>query len=128
MNKGRILVVDDNPINLKLIKVLLISHGFNIKTALNAKEASILIEEFKPHLILMDIQLPDIDGLEFTRQLKSIPKTSSIIIIALTAYAMKGDDLKAKSAGCDDYVTKPIEVKTLPSLIEKHLSKADLDS
>jgi two-component system cell cycle response regulator DivK len=116
-----ILVVDDNPINLKLTRVLLTQVGYEVKTAPDAEEALKIIETFKPRLILMDIQLPGMDGLELTRRLKSAPETKDILVLALTAYAMKGDDEKAKAAGCDGYITKPIDTETFPRLIAETL-------
>lgn len=112
-----ILIVDDNPINLKLTRVLLTREGYEVKTASDAEEALKMIGVFKPRLILMDIQLPGIDGLELTRRLKSAPETKDILVLALTAFAMKGDDEKAKAAGCDGYITKPIDTQTFPALI-----------
>ena len=104
-----ILIVDDNPQNLKLARVLLSSEGHAVRTATDAKEALRVLEEFEPRLILMDIQLPDIDGLELTRMLKADPKHQGTVIVALTAYAMKGDEERALAAGCDGYVAKPID-------------------
>ncbi len=112
-----ILIVDDNPINLKLAKVMLVKEGYVVETAPDAEEALKNIGSFKPRLILMDIQLPGMDGLELTRRLKSSPETQNIIILALTAYAMKGDDEKARAAGCDGYITKPIDTQTFPAVI-----------
>ena len=116
-----ILIVDDNPTNLKLARILLVKEGYEVQTAPDAEEALKKLETFKPRLILMDIQLPGMDGLELTRRLKSSSETENIIIIALTAYAMKGDDEKAKAAGCDGYVTKPIDTQALPGVIAGHL-------
>ncbi len=84
-----IMVVDDNPVNLKLVRVLLMKKGYEVYTATDADEALALLERVHPHLILMDIQLPGIDGLTLTRRLKADPATCDIIIVALTAYAMK---------------------------------------
>ncbi len=118
-----ILIVDDNPINLKLTKVLLLKEGYQVQTSPDAEEALKILENFKPRLILMDIQLPGMDGLELTRRLKASPATENIKIIALTAYAMKGDDEKARAAGCDGYITKPIDTQTLPGVIAGYLKK-----
>ena len=118
-----ILVVDDNATNLKLTKVLLVKEGYEVRTASDAEEALKLLENFQPRLILMDIQLPGMDGLTLTRQLKADPKTRNIAVVALTAYAMKGDEEKALAAGCDGYVTKPIETQTLPGLVARHIGK-----
>jgi CheY-like chemotaxis protein len=112
-----ILIVDDNPVNLKLARVLLASDGYEVRTAGDAGTAFTLLAEFHPRLILMDLQLPGIDGLEATRRLKADPRTRDIIVVALTAYAMKGDDAKAIAVGCDGYVTKPIDTRTFPGYI-----------
>ncbi len=118
-----ILIVDDNPANLKLARVLLAGEGYAIRTANDAEEALLMLDGYTPQLILMDIQLPGVDGLELTRRLKRHPRTRGILIVALTAYAMKGDDEKALAAGCDGYVTKPIDTVTLPDYVAKLLSK-----
>jgi CheY-like chemotaxis protein len=118
-----ILVVDDNPVNLKLVRVLLVREGYNVRGALDAEEALELLKDFNPDLILMDIQLPGIDGLELTRRLKADPATQRITIVALTAYAMKGDHQKVLEAGCDGYIPKPIDTRTLPQLIANYLQK-----
>ncbi len=117
-----LLIVDDNAINLKLARVLLTGEGYVVRTASDAEEALTMLETFAPRLILMDLQLPGIDGLELTRRLKADPRHKHIVIFALTAYAMKDDDKKAFAAGCDGYVTKPIDPETLPALIAKHLA------
>jgi two-component system cell cycle response regulator len=108
-----ILVVDDNPANLKLARVLLGSEGYDVRTASDAEEALALLTHFHPEVILMDIQLPGMDGLELTRRLKADPKTRGIAILALTAYAMKGDEERMLAAGCDGYMAKPIDAKRL---------------
>jgi len=118
-----ILIVEDNPINLKLAHILLSKEGYQVKAATDAEEALIMLREYHPHLIVMDIQLPHMDGLQLTRLLKQNPKTNDIIIIALTAYAMKGDEEKALKAGCDDYIAKPIDISDLINTVSKHLKK-----
>ena len=118
-----ILIVDDNAVNLKLIKVLLAKEGYLIQTAGSAEEALKCLEASKPRLILMDIQLPGMDGLTLTRKLKDDPVTRDIRVVALTAYAMKGDEEKARAAGCDGYITKPIDTQALPGLIAEYLKK-----
>ena len=110
-----ILIVDDNPTNLKLARVLLENEGYDIETACDAVSALHALDARLPRLILMDIQLPDIDGLELTRRIKADPARRGIVIRALTAYAMKGDEEKALAAGCDGYITKPIDPETLPA-------------
>lgn len=121
MASDPILIVDDNPINLKLEKILLSVEGYNIRTATDAEEALKILETFKPRLIMMDLQLPGMSGLELTHKIKDNPTFKDIVIIAVTAYAMKGDKEKALKAGCDGYITKPIDTKTLPNVIANFL-------
>lgn len=115
--QNTILVVDDNPANLKLLRVLLTSDGYDVVTASDAENALALIQTSVPRLILMDVQLPHMDGLALTRLLRENPATHDIPIIAITAYAMKGDEEKAVAAGCNAYITKPIDTRALPALI-----------
>jgi len=124
MAADRILVVDDNPQNLKLLRVLLRGEGYDVQTVADAEHAIDSIPVFAPHLILMDVQLPGMDGLELTRRLKATPQTVSILVIAVTSYAMKGDEEKALAAGCDGYVSKPIDVGALPGIIASHIERA----
>jgi CheY-like chemotaxis protein len=116
-----ILIIDDNPANLKLARVVLSTEGYLVQTATDGAEALKVLEKFTPQLILMDIQLPGSNGLELTQKLKSDPRWRSVVIIAFTAYAMKGDEEKAKAAGCDGYLTKPISIKTLAKVVGDHL-------
>jgi CheY-like chemotaxis protein len=122
MSGERILIVDDNATNLKLVAYLMKASGYQVDTALDAEAALEAIGANCPDLILMDIQLPGIDGLELTRRLKATPATREIVIVAVTAYAMKGDQDKALAAGCDDYITKPIDTRALPETIARHLA------
>ena len=117
-----ILIVDDNASNTKLLAFLLTAKGYVVRTAASAGEALEVLREFQPRLILMDIQLPGMDGLTLTRQLKADPRTSGIPIIAATAYAMKGDEERVRAAGCDGYITKPIDTRRLPQDIERYLA------
>ena len=117
-----ILIVDDNAVNLKLMRVLLAGEGYHVRTATDAEEALTTLESFCPRVILMDLQLPGMDGLELTRRLKGDFATRDITILALTAYAMKGDDEKALDAGCDGYIAKPIDTRTLPARIAAYLT------
>lgn len=117
-----ILIVDDNVANLKLARVLLQGEGYEVRTAADAEEALRLLSTYRPRVILMDIQLPGMDGLELTRRLKADVATKGIVILALTAYAMKGDEEKARAAGCDGYIAKPIDVDSLPRVIATHLA------
>jgi CheY-like chemotaxis protein len=123
MEGQSILIVDDNAQNLKLARVVLASEGFDVRTASNAEEALQLLRTVTPRLILMDVQLPGMDGLELTRRLKADPATRAVRVVALTAYAMKGDDEKAFAAGCDGY-TKPIDVERLAAEVSSYLSRA----
>ena len=118
-----ILIVDDNAVNLKLMRVLLAGEGYVVRTACDAEEALAVLQEFRPWLILMDLQLPGMDGLELTRRLKRDPALVHIVIVALTAYAMKGDEGKALEAGCNGYITKPIDTRTLAAAIATLLEK-----
>jgi two-component system cell cycle response regulator DivK len=119
-----VLIVDDTPVNLKLVRVLLSRQGFDVRTASTAEEALEMVQSFRPSLVLADIQLPGMDGLEMTRRLKADPKTSGTVVLALTAFAMKGDEQKAFEAGCDGYITKPIDTRSFPALIRQYLSKS----
>ena len=116
-----VLIVDDNPTNLKLVAYLVKAQGHDVDTAADAPGALAAIRAHEPAVILMDLQLPGVDGLALTRQLKADPATRGIAIIAVTAYAMKGDRDKALEAGCDDYVTKPIDTRALPAVIARHV-------
>lgn len=118
-----ILIVDDNPTNLKLVTYLMKAAGYDVRTACDAESAVASIAEHKPRLVLMDVQLPGIDGLELTRRLKASATTADIKIIAVTAYAMKGDEEKAMAAGCDAYVTKPIDTRKLPEVVARMISR-----
>src|SRR5437763_8274052 len=117
-----ILIVDDTPVNLKLTRILLWKEGYKVITAASAEEALDLLRSHHPQLILADIQLPGIDGLEMTRRIKQDPATRDIKVIALTAFAMKGDEQKAMEAGCDGYITKPIDTRSLGERIREHLN------
>jgi len=114
LKAARILVVDDNHTNLKLVSELLAYEGHEIISATDAEEAQLVLSTVLPDLILMDIALPGMDGLTLTRHLKADSRTRHIRIVALTAFAMKGDEQKALDAGCDGYITKPIDTRSLP--------------
>lgn len=121
MGGESILIVDDNVTNLKLVKVLLEAEGYTIRTATHANDAAQVLLEFHPQLILMDIQLPDMDGLTYTRQLKADHNTAHITVVALTAYAMKGDEEKALASGCSGYITKPVDTRQLAQQVAQYL-------
>ncbi len=116
-----ILVVDDNPDNLKLLVFLLRKNGYRVETATSAEDALVTLETFRPALILMDIQLPGMDGLELTARLKASPATREIRIVAVTAYAMKTDEARSLAAGCDGYIAKPIDTRKLPGIVATFL-------
>jgi len=122
MSAEPVLVVDDNRANLRLIQLLLQGEGYDVRTADDAEAALAALQDFRPRLILMDLQMPGMDGFELTRRLKADPATREIVIVALTAYAMKGDEARARAAGCDGYVAKPIDTRTLPGIIARHLA------
>lgn len=119
----RILVVDDNEINLELIRMLLESGGVQVSTARGAEEAIALARAVLPDLILMDVAMPVIDGLEATRRLKSDARTRDIIVIAVTSHARAEDEAQAREAGCDGYIVKPIEPATFVSQVEAYLDR-----
>jgi len=116
-----ILIVDDNEANLKLARVLLQSAGYVVRTADSAEQAVQALASFRPRLILMDIQLPGTDGLVLSRRLKDDPATRDIVILALTAYAMQGDEERVRKAGCDGYIPKPIDTRALAETVARHL-------
>jgi two-component system, cell cycle response regulator DivK len=121
MDTKRILLVEDNPVNRRLAGFLLRSQGYNVVEATNAVEALEIIAKNRPDLIVMDIQLPEMDGLEATTKLKAEPATANIPVIAVTSYAMAGDREKALAAGCSGYVTKPIDKTIFLAEISRHL-------
>lgn len=118
-----ILIVDDNALNLKLARVVLQLEGYEIHTAVDADSALAVLDAHHPRLILMDVQLPGVDGLELTRRLKADPARRHIVIVALTASAMLGDEDKALAAGCDGYVTKPISPDALARTVAEFLTR-----
>jgi CheY-like chemotaxis protein len=121
-----ILIIDDSPLNLKLARIILEGQGYVVGTATGGNEALSRVSTFKPQLVLMDVQMPDIDGLEVTRRIKANPDTRDIIVVALTSYAMKRDEEKARSAGCDGYITKPFDSQKLLLQIRQYLDTRPL--
>ena len=121
MSGKNILLVEDNPVNRRLAVFLLRSQGYEVREATTAQEAFEMIERERPDLIVMDIQLPGMDGLEATRKIKAQPATTDIPIIAVTSYAMNGDREKAMAAGCAGYVTKPIDKNIFIQEVAAHL-------
>lgn len=121
---SRILVVDDNPTNLKLASDVLESEGFVVERAADAEQAREVLKGDPPDLILMDIALPGMDGLTLTRALKADVRLKRVPVVALTAFAMKGDDQKALAAGCAGYITKPINTRELAQQVRAFLRSA----
>ncbi|HMJ65872.1 MAG TPA: response regulator [Candidatus Binatia bacterium] len=120
----KVLLIEDNPINLELATDLLEGSGFEVITAQDAEVGVNLARETQPSLILMDLSLPGMDGLEATRALKADPQTAAIPVVAVTAHAMKGDEQKALDAGCEGYITKPIDTRMFPTLVMQFLERA----
>jgi CheY-like chemotaxis protein len=116
-----ILIVDDNPTNLKLATQVLEAEGYEVDQATDAEQAQELLKHMTPDLILMDIALPGMDGLTLTRKLKADARLKRVPVVAMTAFAMKGDDRKALDAGCDGYITKPIDTRKLPQQVAAYL-------
>ena len=119
----RILYIEDNPDNRLLIRRVLQAEGYEILEAVDGQSGLQRAAEVQPDLILMDINLPEIDGYEVTARLKQLPGLSRIPIIAVTANVMKGDREKTLAAGCDGYIQKPIDIDLLPDQIERFLKK-----
>ena len=123
MSDKNVMVVEDNEKNRKLMRVVLKAKGYNVIEATTGEEALNILKNQKPNIILMDIQLPGIDGLTLIKQIKADTVTKEIPIIAVTAYAMKGDEQKILDTGCNAYVSKPINTQELPLIIEKYIKK-----
>ena len=120
---SRILIIDDQALNAELAEYVLLRAGHEVVVADSAARGFECIAQARPDLILMDIQMPDLDGLEMTRRLKEDPATRGITVIAFTAYAMKGDEERMRAAGCDGYLAKPIDVKTFADRVAGWLIK-----
>jgi len=119
-----ILVVDDASVNLKLTDIVLRKEGFRVHAVSDAEQALNAITQLRPALVLADIQMPGMDGLEMTRRIKEDPAMRGIPVVALTACAMKEDEQRALDAGCDGYITKPIDTHTLGLRVREYLSRA----
>ncbi len=117
----RVLVVDDNLATIELTRFVLDAAGFEVDSTSDANNAGFLVSNTRPDLILMDIEMPGIDGLELTRQIKADPAMRHIVVIAFTAFAMKGDEAKLRRAGCDGYIAKPFDVSLLAATIRSYL-------
>lgn len=120
--KHKILVIEDNDLNRELVTDLLEAGGFGVICARTAEEGLRLARELGPDLILMDLSLPGMDGLAATKALKANPETRDLSVIALTAHAMKGDQEVARRAGCDGYLTKPIDTRTFVATVARFIA------
>lgn len=123
----KVLIVEDNELNMKLFHDLLEAHGIDTVQARDGKNVLALARQHKPDLILMDIQLPEVSGLDVTKWLKDDDELKSIPVIAVTAFAMKGDEQKIREGGCEDYISKPISVIRFIEIVQKHLNPAKRD-
>src|SRR5215212_9356748 len=124
MSERKILVVEDNDMNMQLVEFLLEEGGYDIVKATSGEEAlSLTREGTAPDLILMDIHLPGMDGLSVVRAMKEDTRTARVPILALTAHAMRGDKDRFLEAGCDGYISKPIDVKTFVESIERYIAR-----
>ncbi|MCB9988421.1 MAG: response regulator [Rhodospirillales bacterium] len=116
-----VLIVEDNDLNMKLFHDLLEAHGIDTIQTKEGNKVLELARTHKPDLILMDIQLPEVSGMDITKWLKADEELKSIPVIAITAFAMKGDEQKIREGGCEDYISKPISVSTFIETVQKHL-------
>lgn len=123
MSKARILVVEDNDRNRKLVRDVLQHAGFEVVEAHTGEQGVDLARESPPDLVLMDLQLPGIDGTEAFRQIRESPSTATVPIVALTAFAMRADQERVDRAGFDGYLTKPISVRALPEQVRGYLAR-----
>jgi len=120
----QILIVEDNALNMKLLHDVLEAHGYSTITTGEGKAALTLAREHWPDLVLMDLQLPDMSGLDAVAELKRDERTRSIPVVAVTAFALVGDERKALAGGCDGYVSKPIALRNFLDLVEKFIGTA----
>ena len=120
--RKRVLIVEDNDLNMKLFNDLLVAHGYGTLQTKDGAEALVLARQHRPDLILMDIQLPEVSGLQVTQWIKSDDVLRSIPVIAVTAFAMKGDEEKIRDGGCEAYIAKPISVSSFLRTVERFLS------
>jgi len=116
-----VLIVEDNELNMKLFHDLLDAHGYDVVEARTGPEALEKVSEQRPDLILMDIQLPEVSGLEVTQKIKNNEELVDIPIIAVTAFAMKGDEERIREGGCEDYIAKPISVSSFLEKVKRYL-------
>jgi CheY-like chemotaxis protein len=126
MTGNKILIIEDNVLNLELATDLLEANGFVVASAPTAEEGLRLARELLPDLVLMDFSLPGMDGLSATKHLKADPATRHLAVVGLTANAMKGDEETALNAGCDGYLTKPIDTRTFVASVKNFLASSNL--
>lgn len=119
--KKKVLIVEDNELNMKLFDDLLGAHGYDTIKTRDGSRVMEIAREQRPDLILMDIQLPEVSGLEVTQWLKGDAELKSIPVVAVTAFAMKGDEEKIRQGGCEDYISKPISIAEFVRVVQKHL-------
>jgi len=124
----KILIVEDNPQNMRVVQLALRPHGYALLQATDGEEALEIATRHEPDLIIMDIQLPKMNGLEVTRRLRQMPAFKYMPIIAVTAYAMKGDEKKTMEAGCNAYLTKPVNTRELPKIVADLLLRQEQDN
>jgi CheY-like chemotaxis protein len=122
--RGQILIVDDNPIDLRLSSALLDLKGFQVEAAVDAEQAQLILQRMIPDLIVVDIALPGMDGLALTRMVKADARLEHVPVVALTAFAKRGDEQQAAAAGCDRYFTKPIDTKNFGESIAETLASS----
>ncbi len=126
MTRNKVLIIEDNLLNLELATDLLEANGFIVSSAQTAEEGLRMAREILPDLVLMDFGLPGMDGLSATKNLKANPATCHVAVVGLTAHAMKGDEAIALKAGCDGYLTKPIDTRTFIATITRFIAPANL--
>ncbi|GAB3129908.1 response regulator [Novispirillum itersonii] len=119
-----VLIVEDNELNLKLFRDLLEASGYQTLQSKDGMDGLRLVRDHRPDLVLMDIQLPEISGLEITRMIKADPELKDIPVLAVTAFAMKGDEEKIREGGCDGYIAKPISVASFLQTVQSFLGEA----
>jgi two-component system cell cycle response regulator DivK len=125
MTEARILVVEDNDRNLKLVRDVLVFAGFEVLEAQTGEQGVAIAETTLPDLVLMDLQLPGIDGAEALRRLRDNPATAELPVVAVTAFAMKEDGERTRQAGFDGYITKPLSVRSLPDQVRNYLTRRE---
>jgi two-component system cell cycle response regulator DivK len=121
MSQCRVLIVDDTPATVDLTAFVLKAAGFVVASATDSESAIVRVQLFRPDLILMDVQMPGVDGLALTRRLKIDPATRHIVVVAFTAFAMSGDEAKVRAAGCDGYIAKPFDVASFAETVHAYI-------